>query len=212
MCGSGLPLQLVVGMLVGLFYAFMVVTIGADQVVTAVAMNLGAIGLSSMIYTLAFAGPGGVVRTRSLCPSCLLAARRCSATSRHRSISFNQLPLVYLAFLAVPLVWFILYRTTWGLKIRCSGRTPQAADVLGISVVQVRYLTTLVHRRAGRHVRRLSLDWSDKLFLHQYDRWTWFHCLYSDRIWPLATDRRDVCIVAVRCHRCATIAHAEVWA
>ncbi len=140
----GIAAAIGMGMLVALLYAFMVVTVGADQVVTAVAMNLGAIGLSSMIYTLAFAGPGGVVTDTILVPKLVVwQAPLLRDIPAIGQIFFNQLPLTYLAFLAVPLVWFILYRTTWGLKIRSVGEHPQAADVLGISVVQVRYLTIL---------------------------------------------------------------------
>jgi simple sugar transport system permease protein len=46
---------------------------------------------------------------------------------------------VYGAFLVVPLAWWFLDRTTWGLKIKAVGHTPAAADSLGVSVVCVRY-------------------------------------------------------------------------
>jgi simple sugar transport system permease protein len=59
-------------------------------------------------------------------------------------IFFNQNILVYLAFLMVPLAWFILYKTTLGLKIRAVGENPQAADTLGVSVPKVRYFTIIL--------------------------------------------------------------------
>ena len=140
----GVAAAMVAGILVGLLYAFMVVTIGADQVVTAVAMNLGAIGLSSMIYTLAFAGPGGVIQDTILVEKMPgWQVPLISNVPVLGPIISDQLPLAYLAFLMVPIVWFILYRTTWGLKIRAVGEHPHAADVLGISVVKVRYLTLI---------------------------------------------------------------------
>jgi simple sugar transport system permease protein len=49
--------------------------------------------------------------------------------------------LVYGAFGLVPLAWWILNKTTWGLSIRAVGQNPQAADSLGISVARVRYFT-----------------------------------------------------------------------
>lgn len=140
----GVAAALLVGLLMGLLYAFMVVTVGADQVVTAVALNLGAIGLSSMAYTLAFAGPGGVVQDT------ILVAKLSNwklplidSLPVVGGVVSNQLPLVYLAFLMTPLVWFILYRTTWGLKVRAVGEHPHAADVVGVSVVKTRYSTLL---------------------------------------------------------------------
>ena len=49
--------------------------------------------------------------------------------------------LVYGAFALVPIAWWILNKTTWGLSIRAVGQNPQAADSLGVSVARVRYLT-----------------------------------------------------------------------
>jgi simple sugar transport system permease protein len=49
--------------------------------------------------------------------------------------------MVYLAYLLVPIAWFILNKTTIGLKIRAVGENPGAADALGVSVSKVRYLT-----------------------------------------------------------------------
>jgi simple sugar transport system permease protein len=56
-------------------------------------------------------------------------------------ILFNHNILVYGAFLLVPVAWFILNRTTWGLKIKAVGQNPAAADSLGVSVARVRYAT-----------------------------------------------------------------------
>jgi simple sugar transport system permease protein len=49
--------------------------------------------------------------------------------------------MVYLAYALVPVAWFVLYRTTLGLKIRAVGENPAAADSLGVSVVRTRYAT-----------------------------------------------------------------------
>jgi simple sugar transport system permease protein len=52
--------------------------------------------------------------------------------------------LVYGAFLLVPLAWFLLEKTTWGLKIKAAGQNPAAADALGVNISLVRYLTVIV--------------------------------------------------------------------
>lgn len=59
-------------------------------------------------------------------------------------ILFNQTILVYLAVLSVGLVWFLLFKTRWGLRVRSVGEHPRAADTVGISVVAVRWQAVLV--------------------------------------------------------------------
>ncbi len=56
-------------------------------------------------------------------------------------IFFSHGLLVYGAFALVPVTWWILYRTTWGLNIRAVGQNPEAADSLGISVAKIRYIS-----------------------------------------------------------------------
>jgi simple sugar transport system permease protein len=55
-------------------------------------------------------------------------------------IFFQYSIVVYGAFVLVPIAWFILERTTWGLKIKAVGQSPAAADSLGVSVNRVRYV------------------------------------------------------------------------
>ncbi|MEE9964642.1 MAG: ABC transporter permease [Propionicimonas sp.] len=59
-------------------------------------------------------------------------------------ILFNQTILVYLAVISVGLVWFLLYKTRWGLRVRSVGEHPRAADTVGISVLAVRWQAVLV--------------------------------------------------------------------
>ena len=59
-------------------------------------------------------------------------------------IFFDQNVLVYGAYLLVPLAWFVLNKTTLGLKIRAVGENPEAADSLGVSVARVRYFTIIL--------------------------------------------------------------------
>lgn len=53
-------------------------------------------------------------------------------------------PLVYLAFLIVPLVWWTLYRTRFGLRLRAVGENPDSVDTAGISVVGMRFRALIV--------------------------------------------------------------------
>jgi len=59
-------------------------------------------------------------------------------------IFFRQNILVYIAFALVPVAWFILNKTTLGLKIRAVGENPEAADSLGVSISRIRYFTIIL--------------------------------------------------------------------
>lgn len=52
---------------------------------------------------------------------------------------FNWSFPVYLAFLSVPICWFVLQRTNIGLKVRAVGEYPKACDTVGINVFRIRY-------------------------------------------------------------------------
>lgn len=57
------------------------------------------------------------------------------------SVLFNQRPTTYLMFLLVPLTWYALFKTRWGLRVRALGEHPLAADTVGIKVNRVRFWT-----------------------------------------------------------------------
>lgn len=52
--------------------------------------------------------------------------------------------LVYVALLCVPLSWYVLYRTRFGLRLRAVGENPAAVDTAGISVVRLRYSAVVI--------------------------------------------------------------------
>lgn len=60
------------------------------------------------------------------------------------SILFSQNPLVYIAFLLAPAASWLLFKTSWGLKVRTVGTTPAAADTVGINVVKIRYQCLII--------------------------------------------------------------------
>ncbi len=66
---------------------------------------------------------------------------------------FDQPWVLYLAYPIVPMVWWLLYRTRWGLEVRAIGEDPNAADVSGLDVNRIRrqtiYLTGLLAGLAG---------------------------------------------------------------
>jgi len=61
----------------------------------------------------------------------------------HELISGHTI-LVYLAFACVPLTWWVLYRTRFGLRLRAVGENPAAVDTAGVSVVWIRYAAVAI--------------------------------------------------------------------
>ncbi len=59
-------------------------------------------------------------------------------------VLFRHDPMVYLCILMAAAMWYLLYKTRWGLTIRSVGENPQAADAVGINVGRVRFLCTIV--------------------------------------------------------------------
>ncbi|MCV6593792.1 MAG: ABC transporter permease [Silicimonas sp.] len=52
--------------------------------------------------------------------------------------------LVYVGFLTVPLVWWVLFRTRFGLRLRAVGENPGAVDTAGVSVIRMRYTAVMI--------------------------------------------------------------------
>jgi ABC-type uncharacterized transport system permease subunit len=59
-------------------------------------------------------------------------------------IFFNHSIIVYVSFIVLPISWFVLYKTSFGLKVRAVGENPRAADVAGINVYHIRYICTIL--------------------------------------------------------------------
>lgn len=57
---------------------------------------------------------------------------------------FNQTILAYIAMVSIAVVWFLLYHTSWGLRVRAVGEHPKAADTVGIRVNRVRWQAVLL--------------------------------------------------------------------
>jgi general nucleoside transport system permease protein len=149
---GGLLLAILVGALMGLFMAFISVTLKAEQGISGIGLYLFGLGVSDVLFRVTIGTP----RPLNGFPNLQLPVL--SDLPILGPIFFNQNVLVYGAFLLVPVTWFVLNKTTLGLKIRAVGQTPEAADSLGISVARVRYFTvTLGGALAGLAGASLSI-------------------------------------------------------
>ncbi|WP_296632700.1 ABC transporter permease [Rhodoluna sp.] len=59
-------------------------------------------------------------------------------------VLFNQTLIVYLMYLSVAGIWFALFKTRWGLRLRAVGEYPKAADTVGIKVFRTRYISVII--------------------------------------------------------------------
>jgi ABC-type uncharacterized transport system permease subunit len=135
----GAAAALVVGALVGLLHAFFSITLAVNQVVVGMAINIGALGLTTFVARLVF-GITQQVRVTGLDPVKIPLLGDIPVVG---PVLFNQSMLVYLIYLLVPIVAFIQMRTEAGLKLRAVGEHPEAAASVGISVAWVRYIAVL---------------------------------------------------------------------
>lgn len=132
---------MLVGGLFGLILAYFTTTLKMDQFVVGLALFFTGLGLSSLLPKLAL----GVTLTPPLIPTLPdLPIPLLSKIPILGPILFNQNILVYLSVVISVLLWYFLYRTNMGLRLRSIGENPKAADSLGISVNRYRYLTSIV--------------------------------------------------------------------
>lgn len=126
----------IAGGLLALLHAIAAVTFRADQTVSGVAINFIGPGVALFLCRRLFAGSTMTKPVNKL-PTIFGAAASQSANKVLQNL--NMEVIVPIAFVVVLAMWFLLYKTRWGLRIRSVGENPAAADTLGINVSAVKY-------------------------------------------------------------------------
>lgn len=138
-------LGFLVGIITGAVYsalmAWLSVSLRVNQVIAGIGMNILATGLAAYIYRLIFG-----IRTLPAKITCFQGINIpiLSDLPYVGTVFFQHNILVYFAFLLVPITWFILEKTTFGLKIKAVGEHPKAADSKGINVGAIRYAAVII--------------------------------------------------------------------
>lgn len=128
------------GMAVALVFALFVVLLNTDQIITGTAVTLAGLGFTAVVYQSRF----GTTGTALTLPT--LDAWRVPLLADLPGVGpalFAQAPTTYLAYLLAPLLWWLLFRTEWGLEIRAAGEDPAAAAAAGVRVRTLRVATCL---------------------------------------------------------------------
>jgi simple sugar transport system permease protein len=111
-------------------YAIATIKFEADQVVSGVAINFLMLGLPQLLCMAFYdsSGSSPQIGKEFLLPD-----------------FYNRLSLAsILAFLAVPICWYALYKTPFGLRLRAVGENPEAADAAGVGVLKLRYTAVII--------------------------------------------------------------------
>ena len=123
----GFLLGIAIGGLLGLLHGFFSVTLGADQVVVGMGIWILGFGLTTYIGN-PYTGPLGMERIPTI---------------------LGLSPFFYLGIVLVVVAWFVLSKTSLGLRIRSVGEDPSVAEVSGINVTKTRYLCVTIGGMLG---------------------------------------------------------------
>lgn len=136
----GFLFAIIVGVLFGLIYGFFTIKLKQHQIVTGVAINILTMGLGLFLYQLLFGIP---ILPLTVEPLKDISISFLSDIPVIGSILFGQNIITYLSLALVVFGYWILFRTHLGLIIRSTGENPEAVDVAGINVDQIRFFTLL---------------------------------------------------------------------
>jgi simple sugar transport system permease protein len=129
----GLCAAVAAGAVLGLFFGVAVITFRSPQGIAGIGLQMFGVGTAGTLFRHFVGGTQSVPGIGSA-PIPLLRDIPVLGP-----ILFSHNVLVYLAFLMVPAVWYILFKTPWGLRVRAAGTYPRAADSIGIKINLVRY-------------------------------------------------------------------------
>lgn len=120
----GLLAGMMAGVLIAAIHAVACIRYKADQVVTGTAINILMIGMPAFLSGAFFLSSG-------------------STPQIPREHLIPWIPIV-IAFALVPISWYVLYKTPFGLRLRSVGENPEAADAAGVKVARMRYAGVLL--------------------------------------------------------------------
>jgi ABC-type uncharacterized transport system permease subunit len=120
----GLLAAIVAGLIVAGIHAVVCIKYKADQVVTGTAINILFLGVPALMSGALFDSTG--------------------ATPQIPINNLLPIAPIIIAFALVPIAWYVLNRTPFGLRLRAVGENPEAADTAGVSVARIRYTGVLI--------------------------------------------------------------------
>ena len=174
---AGFLLAMICGLLVAALYGVTTVYMHQHQIVMGTAIAILITGFCTFFYRVIF---GIQTVPLKVTPLSVIRIPLLSRIPVIGQVLFSQNIVTYITYLLVPIVFFVIYRTSLGLSMRSCGENPEAADAAGINVTRTRFLAVACSRMHGRCGRCLlfSLQCGNVYFR---DHWR----KRLDRIWYL---------------------------
>ena len=133
----GLAAATIAGVLVSFVLAAFSIKYLVDQVIVGVVLNVLVVGLTSFLFSTLLSPNRELLNTPPRFERINIPLL--SEIPILGPVLFRQTIIVYLMYIAVAVVWFALFKTRWGLRLRAVGEHPQAADTVGINVTGTRF-------------------------------------------------------------------------
>jgi len=134
----GVLVALIGGMLAGLLMAFFSVKLGVNQHVSGLGITLLLTALSLFFFRVIF---GENLESPQIPPFSQLVILK---NVPFFGVVLSQYALTYIAIILIPIVWWVVYRTNFGLDMRAVGENPEAADAAGVNVYLTRYIALAI--------------------------------------------------------------------
>lgn len=131
----GLIAGMVIGGALALIHAIVTITFNRNQVVSGISLTIFGTGLSGLLGL----GMAGL----QIVPLQTIEIPGLSAIPFFGPVFFSKNILVYVSFIMIPILWFFLFKTRYGIIVRSVGENPMAAYTQGIDVTRVRYLCVI---------------------------------------------------------------------
>lgn len=143
-----LLVAMVVGAIFSCLHAVASITFRADQTVSGVAINLLAAGLAMFLVKLIYDGKGQTATIRYGFKKIDVPVLKDIPVIGDLFFS-NTYWTSYLAIIVAIIVWFVMYKMPFGLRLRSVGEHPMAADTMGINVTKMRYIAVILSGAFG---------------------------------------------------------------
>ncbi|MEM1573381.1 MAG: ABC transporter permease [Candidatus Methanomethylicaceae archaeon] len=137
----GLLMAIIGGILIAIIFGFLIIKLNLNQVISGLAINLLTYGFCLYFFRYIFSQGALPYLSELLTP---IPIPFLSQIPIIGPIFFNQTIFVYIAFISTPIVYYLLFKTSFGLRLRAIGEDPSIAYRLGIKVDKLRFIALIL--------------------------------------------------------------------